>query len=312
MSLVTLDIINNPAPLIFILNAKSDGKVMGVANQLSAALRMLYLADETALLTVNYLGVGGSARVTRPCINDTYDCFIGHFYFEHTDHLTYKRNLTNEIQVIEDSETYLTEEDLTAIQHELDRMETDHQHQKINRYHAKAHQVMDEVITKHFNHLAGSLAEMSVKIRRCNQDYDLGLEYDLIIDTNQQYQQANQGLNVMTIEDNVALIQRMTLRLDQVDEEIIAMNEMLKSLKDEAGGANVTDIDELDELDELDDGDLSWWDGLDPSAWATEGTHRHRSPTPDNPAYQLNKRVKDPNVNKIVTFDLDKTQIYSY
>src|SRR5687767_1137696 len=129
MSLIEEDILQNKNPIIFILNAKSEAKIIGVYTDLSEALRCFYLSDEISVLFVNRLNYK-----SKPCINDTYECFIGKFYFN-DDNLIYERNLTGEIEEVADNNNLIKPHDFKLIKDELNQIENEQNKKNINEYH---------------------------------------------------------------------------------------------------------------------------------------------------------------------------------
>lgn len=230
MSLIDQDIINNYNSIIFILIANQQDKIVGVYDNLSSGLKALYLADEASTLQVNYLNHQSMAH-----INDTYDCLIGFFSFE-GDCLIYNRNLTNELEEINDETLLLTTEDLMQIKLELDQIENEQKNKNANVYHEKAHEMVDKSIIEKFNQLSKLLMTKLIKfIREINSSYDMNFEYDLIFECNQFYQEANIKLNGATLKEKIEIINKINILKSKVSDEIVTLINLITEFAVEKG-----------------------------------------------------------------------------
>jgi len=322
MSLVEEDIIKNPKPLIFILNAKTEVKIIGIYTNLSEALKSLYLADEAAVLLVNYMNYK-----SKPCINDTYDCYIGKFYFNEDD-LIYQRNLTGELEQISDDQHLITSDDFKSIKDELDQIEIEQKKKNINEYHEKAHDSVDKAIIEKFNQLSSLLTQkFNKQLARHNEEYDMNFEYDLTYEVNKFYQESNEKLNALNLEEKVETIKKIAEYISKITSELETLKELAKDMgededEDEYGGYDIPrEFWDENMDDEFVMGDIrAYFCKKGPHYGEPGGKMLYGSPPPspqnkkmefiEKPKIQL--KEKDPTKKKTVSFDLDKIEYYDY
>jgi hypothetical protein len=322
MSLVEQDILHNQKPIIFVLNAKSEVKIIGVYSDLSEALKCFYLADELGVLLVNYLDYR-----SKPCINDTYDCLIGKFYFK-DDELIYQRNLTGEIECISDNSVLIKPSDFQLIKDELDKIETEQQKREINDYHVKAHDVVDRAIIEKFNALSALLTKFNKKLAYHNDEYDMGFDYDLTTEINKFYQDSNDNLGVLTLAKKVEIIKKTDESISKINNELLTLKELSQELGEpdtEHQDAWATDFFDEDETFVMDDIDSYFKKNhLDRDRNHHKITRRGEPggemlygsppPSPQNKSSihveTIKVKEKDQTKKKTVVFDLDKTEYY--
>lgn len=226
MSLIAQDITQNEHPIIYLLTTKEDNKQIGIYTNLSVALKNLYLADEPAQIWVNYLN-----HKPKPHINDTYDCLIGIFYFNE-DNLTYKRNLTGEEECVSEKNTLIEKDDFMQIRYELDQIELAQKKKCLNDYHTKAHAIVDKAIIQKFNQLSALLTyKLNKQIKYMNENYEMNFEYDLMYKANQIYQDSNEKLHTLTLEEKVVVVSSINKLIESVNDELT----ILKDLNEEFG-----------------------------------------------------------------------------
>ncbi len=311
MSLVDLDILQSSRPIIFILNSKNGLKTMGVYTDLSTALQSLYLADETAIIFANYVNY-----TCKPCINDTYDCQIGKFYFKN-DNLIYCRNLTGEIQQIdEDNGIFLKSDHFLLVKNELEKIENEEKKRTVNEYHKKAHNIVDLKITEKFNKLSSLLInKFNKKLSYYNDLYNMNFDYDLTFEINKFYQESNEKLGFSSLEEKLSIIKKINLLISKINDELIILKELQIELEDISEELECSSDDS--ELLNIRSYHLSERNKNKTNTSSVNHSIIYGSP-PSSPKKLTppkieTKKIKDPNqVKKTVSFDLNLTTIHEY
>jgi hypothetical protein len=317
MSLIKVDLFDCHEQTIYVLMTKKNVKIVGVYMTLSVALKSLYLADEVSILSVTRAN-----RPSKPCINDTYDCLIGSFYFK-DETLIYKRNLTGEIEKIVDEKKLIAEEDFRQIENELNQIEKEQNNHSINKYHDNAHIIIDEAISKKFSLLSNLTEKFNKYITIANFDYGLNLDYDLSQKANQLYQEINGKMDRLTIEEKVSALVQIKQLIQSIEEESQTLIEMMDSFVDHECESNMIDSAYLSSESDVED----------ESEFKLIRSEKHNgpggqilysSPLPSPPLSPLSSpkvsRIGDSIVidnpkmksNKKVEFDLEKNQVFSY
>jgi hypothetical protein len=236
MSIVEKDLKNNPNPLGFVLCDTNRSKIMGVYTQISLALRGLYLADENAMLNISVID-----QFSKACINDTYDNFLGILLFE-KDVLVYRRNLTKESEAINDPKLLIDQTDFDLIKNELDRTDRAQNSRVTNIYHDCAHEAVDEVIIRKFNELSSIYEYRLIPlIMKINEQFDMAFDFESLHESNRFYQESNEKLVEMNLEDKVAMLDRIDELLAQANNEI----QILKELNDSDCPSDDEDSEEI-------------------------------------------------------------------
>lgn len=216
MSLIDRDIIKPDCGLAFILLTKAKSKIIGIYTDLSNALKYLYLADEPANLYVSKVD-----KRSKPCINDSYDNYVGVFSFEGggQDDLIYTRNLTGECEVV-------AEDKLINKIHYDEIIEESNQVMSagfaLNDYNQRAHEAVNNAIVRKFNLLSSWLVTR-VNPKICTIiEHEIELDYNLTFQSNTYYQELSEQLDVLTIEEKVHALHK----INKFIEEAISQNDM--------------------------------------------------------------------------------------
>lgn len=226
MSIFVQDIINEKRKLGYVLCSEQGSSILGVYTVLSSALKGLFLADEKAVLRINYLDVK-----SKPCINDTYDTYIGSVYINDNE-IVYQRNLTDECEEIEETD-YIEEEDLLQIKQELEQIEEKKKKNTHNTYHTNAHDAAYKAIVQKFNQLSSLLTGQLSRLMKKANDHGMELEYDTFHKANKLYQETNEKMDDLTLEEKVDIIKEIEKCKKNANDEITTLVEMLKELGEE-------------------------------------------------------------------------------
>ena len=259
MSLIERDITKNSEQLIFILLTKHKSKIIGVYTDLSNALKYLYLSDEAANLCVSKVDVRA-----QPCINDSFDNYIGYFTFvgENGD-LMYTRNLTGECEIVQESQL-INKVHYDEITDEINQVAFSDV--SLNEYHGRAHEVVDNAITRKFNLLSSWLVtKVNPKINVII-DNEIELDYNLTYESNQYYQKMSDQLDILTIEEKVDALHKINKFIEDAISHNTMCDEIAKQMdiEFEFGQSEGSSTASLDKMEAVCDmfGDIDDFDEL--------------------------------------------------
>lgn len=270
-SISQIDITECEHQLVYVTISKTDNNIVSVQSNLSKSLKDLYLADTSCIVFVSRLD-----HSSKACLNGTYSCYIGSFFFE-GDNLIYQRNLSGEKQIIQDNQ-FIIAEDFEKIKEELNQIEIGQKLTDLNEYHKKTHSLINDVISKQFTSLSLILDnKLKPLILNLNQQY----ECDLFHLSNEFYQTSNDALMSFSIEDKVECIKEINNYISKCEQEIIVLDQLRKEDPIDDENSMWKDEDVSDPVDETD------WSLLSDLFSET-----------------------DSRVKKTVTFDMDKVKIY--
>jgi hypothetical protein len=200
---------------------------MGVYLNLSKALKALYLADECAILYVCRLDTTG-----KLCINDNYDCSIGHFSADQSNNVIYHRQLTKESEVIEDPSLLINDEDYQEIVGESQKSEV--QSTEFGQYYSSAVKMVDRAIVARFNQLSRLLTGPHTTLTsQMNNDYGLEFEFDLVNEANQFYQESNSQIHQLSLEGKIEMLKQIASYLQRCQSEIETLRQLEKDFTED-------------------------------------------------------------------------------
>jgi hypothetical protein len=222
-SIIKTDIISQTQPLVYVMRTLNTHKLISIYLDLSSALKSLYLADESVILHVCFLNHTG-----KPCIDDNYDCSIGFFSADQENNVTYQRQLTKECEVVEDPSLLINPDDYQAIVDESEKSELPKQDH--GAYHSNAIKMVDRAIITRFNQLSKLITGQYMAITyKMNAEYYLELEFDLVTESNQFYQESNARINQLNLDDKITMLKKISQLLERGQSEI----ETLKQLEND-------------------------------------------------------------------------------
>ncbi len=222
MSIIDTDVVSPPVPLVFILRTNAHHKLMGVYLNLSQALKSLYLADESAILHVCTLNTTG-----KLCINDNYDCSIGHFSADQNNNVIYQRQLTKECETVEDPSLLINEQDYQEIVGESEKSNT--KPVVYSQYYSNAVTMVDKAIVTRFNHLSRLLTGPYTSLTfQMNSDYGLEFEFDLVAEANQFYQDSNSQIHQLSLDGKLVMLQQIAKYIERCQSEIETLRQLEK------------------------------------------------------------------------------------
>lgn len=252
-SIIQTDVLSQTEPLIYIMRTLNTHKLISVYLDLSPALKSLYLADEVVALDVCFLNHTG-----KRCIDDNYDCSIGFFSADQNNNVTYQRQLTKECEIVEDPSLLINSDDYQAIVDESEKSEV--ATQNYGQYHSNAIRMVDKAIITRFNQLSKLITGSYIVITsKMNSDYDLELEFDLVTESNQFYQESNAQINQLNLDGKIVMLRKISQLLERCQNELVTLKQLEKDLTEDDNNPQVVSVEGPNqESDYIETDDPSW------------------------------------------------------
>ncbi len=313
-TLIEQDIINVTHDLVYIITLRHQPEIIGMYQNLSHALKELYISDEVTKLLVSRLNYTG-----RRNLLSNFDSLVGSFQIGDNDELFYTRALTQEKQQIQ-PDKYISETDFNDIVTELDQYQKNQALTDLNPYHIKTIKLVDDVIKTRFETLAKLYLNDYLRlVSQLNTEFQIDLDYELLVASHKFYHQTQMTRVSMKLEQRIDVITQINLQITKCQNDIASFKQLIKDFTESPSDTEPeinleTDLDGYDYSQFWSSNIMNPFDQpnekipIDLSQPPIQSTHKflYDETSPKAPYFPPKERNPD-RPKKIVNFNLEQT-----